>query len=97
MWIARVGQSCTVCPGMTLMAVQMRILSKSTGNSEEVLEKAINRPKYFSPQKAIEFGIIDRVSLSMHVDGCMCRCNAMSCPAVLQVLKPRPYLTSLGY
>lgn len=41
----------------------MRILSKSTGNSEEVLEKAIARPKYFSPQSAIEFGIIDRVFL----------------------------------
>ena len=41
--------------------VQMRILSKSTGNSEEVLEKEINRPRYFSPQTAIDFGIIDRV------------------------------------
>ena len=39
----------------------MRILAKSTGNSEEVLEKEINRPRYFSPQTAIDFGIIDRV------------------------------------
>lgn len=40
----------------------MRILAKSTGNSEEVLEKEINRPRYFSPQTAIDFGIIDRVT-----------------------------------
>ena len=45
----------------------MRILAKSTGNSEEVLEKEINRPRYFSPQTAIDFGIIDRVSCSSHL------------------------------
>lgn len=48
---------------MFRFAVQMHILSKSLGKSEEVLEKEINRPRYFSPQDAIGFGIIDRVRL----------------------------------
>ena len=41
--------------------MQMHILSKSTGKSEDILEKEINRPRYFSPHDAIDFGIIDRV------------------------------------
>mmetsp|Transcript_37326 Transcript_37326/g.71551 ORF Transcript_37326/g.71551 Transcript_37326/m.71551 type:complete len:258 (+) Transcript_37326:75-848(+) len=39
----------------------MEILSLNTGHEIEKLEKDINRPKYFSPQEAVEYGLIDRV------------------------------------
>lgn len=37
------------------------ILSRHTGNSEATITRNINRPKYFSPHDAVDFGIVDRV------------------------------------
>lgn len=39
----------------------MKILSISTGKSVEEVEKDINRPKYFDPQEAKDYGLIDKV------------------------------------
>lgn len=45
--------------------LQIRILSKSTGQTTEKLERDISRPKYFNPYEAIEYGIIDKVEYSL--------------------------------
>jgi len=37
------------------------ILSKGIGKPVEALEKDINRPKYFNPWEAVEYGLIDQV------------------------------------
>eukprot|EP01025_Chloroclados_australasicus_P040099 TRINITY_DN4174_c0_g3_i1.p1 TRINITY_DN4174_c0_g3~~TRINITY_DN4174_c0_g3_i1.p1 ORF type:complete len:284 (-),score=33.78 TRINITY_DN4174_c0_g3_i1:341-1192(-) len=37
------------------------LLSKHTGRSEEKIKKDINRPKYFSPYDAVDYGIVDKV------------------------------------
>lgn len=37
------------------------MLGKHTGQDEEKIKKDINRPKYFSPYDAVEYGIIDKV------------------------------------
>lgn len=39
----------------------MEILSLNTGHEIEKLELDINRPKYFDPYQAVEYGLIDRV------------------------------------
>lgn len=39
----------------------LNILSKSIGKSPEEIEQDINRPKYFTPTQAMEYGIIDKV------------------------------------
>lgn len=39
----------------------LKILSISTGKSVEEVEKDINRPKYFDPQEAKDYGLIDKV------------------------------------
>lgn len=43
------------------LGLQIRILSKSTGQTIERLEKDISRPRYFNPYDAISYGIIDKV------------------------------------
>ena len=40
---------------------QLNILSKSIGKPQEEIELDINRPKYFTPVEAVEYGIIDKV------------------------------------
>lgn len=40
---------------------QLDILSKGIGKPVEALEKDINRPKYFNPWEAVEYGLIDQV------------------------------------
>mmetsp|Transcript_9898 Transcript_9898/g.44847 ORF Transcript_9898/g.44847 Transcript_9898/m.44847 type:complete len:93 (+) Transcript_9898:776-1054(+) len=37
------------------------ILSKGIGRPVEALEKDINRPKYFDPWEAVDYGLIDQV------------------------------------
>lgn len=39
----------------------MDILAEHTGHTVEEIEKDINRPKYFDPYAAVEYGIVDRV------------------------------------
>lgn len=39
----------------------LSILSKSIGKPREEIELDINRPKYFTPVEAVEYGIIDKV------------------------------------
>lgn len=41
----------------------LKILSLSTGKSIEEVEKDINRPRYFDPQEAKDYGLIDKVLL----------------------------------
>jgi hypothetical protein len=51
--------------------VQIRILSKCTGNSVEKLEKDISRPRYFDPYDAIKYGIIDKVKALLYTSSFM--------------------------
>jgi ATP-dependent protease ClpP protease subunit len=37
------------------------LLSKHTGHSSEKIKRDINRPRYFSPSDAVDYGLIDRV------------------------------------
>ena len=37
------------------------LLAKHTNHSEEEIAKDIQRPRYFNPYQAIDYGIIDRV------------------------------------
>lgn len=39
----------------------MKLYSRHTGQPKEKLEKDIERPKYFTPHGAVEYGIIDKV------------------------------------
>merc|ERR1712187_558393 len=39
----------------------IKILSKQTGNSKSKILKTILKPRYFTPEEAVEFGIIDKV------------------------------------
>jgi len=39
----------------------MDILAKGIGKPIEEIEKDINRPKYFNPWEAVEYGLIDQV------------------------------------
>jgi len=41
--------------------LQLDILSKGIGRPAEALEKDINRPKYFDPWEAVDYGLIDQV------------------------------------
>jgi len=41
--------------------LQLDILSKGIGRPVEALEKDINRPKYFDPWEAVDYGLIDQV------------------------------------
>lgn len=43
------------------------MLAENTGHSLEKVMKDIERPKYFSPQTAMEYGIIDKISDPMAV------------------------------
>ena len=46
----------TLCP-------QVSLLARHTSTEPEKIAKDIQRPKYFDPWQAKEYGIIDRVSL----------------------------------
>ena len=37
------------------------ILAKHTGHSVEKVKRDLNRPRYFSPEDAVDYGLIDRV------------------------------------
>lgn len=39
----------------------LELLARSTGKSVRDLENDINRPKYFNPWEAAEYGLIDQV------------------------------------
>ncbi len=43
------------------MCLQVRLLAKHTGHSEEKISKDIARPRYFDPYQAVDYSIIDRV------------------------------------
>jgi ATP-dependent Clp protease protease subunit len=40
------------------------LYARHTGHSPEKIEEDIRRPKYFSPEEAVEYGIIDKVLYS---------------------------------
>ena len=44
----------------------LELLSKGIGRDYEEIEKDINRPKYFNPWEAVEYGIIDQVLDGKH-------------------------------
>ena len=48
-------------PSILITHDQLKILSLSTGKSIEEVEKDINRPRYFDPQEAKDYGLIDKV------------------------------------
>jgi len=50
-----------------LCVLQLEILAKSTGKAESVIETDINRPLYFDPVAAKEYGLIDTVRGEFHV------------------------------
>ena len=39
----------------------LEVLSKGIGKDMEEIEKDINRPKYFNPWEAVDYGLIDQV------------------------------------
>lgn len=41
--------------------MQVELLAKHTGHSQEKIAKDISRPKYFDPYTAVEYNLIDRV------------------------------------
>ena len=43
---------------------QVSLLARHTGQDQETIAKDIQRPKYFDPYQAKEYGIIDRVRIS---------------------------------
>jgi ATP-dependent Clp protease protease subunit len=43
--------------------VKLKILSRSIGRDTSLIEKDINRPKYFDPYEAKEYGLIDQVNM----------------------------------
>ena len=45
--------------------LQVRLLSRHTGHTIEEVDKEINRPRYFEPYEAVEWGIIDKVGKNM--------------------------------
>lgn len=67
--------------------LQTRLLSKSTGQPIEKLERDISRPRYFNPYDAIEYGIIDKVcppSISAYSPLTLHSCSSK----LVQVLEP---------
>eukprot|EP00892_Ulva_mutabilis_P011862 jgi/Ulvmu1/9048/UM005_0141.1 len=46
----------------------VNLLSKHTGKDAEQVKKDINRPKYFSPYDAVDYGLIDKVLESEEKD-----------------------------
>lgn len=44
--------------------MQVSLLARHTGQDQETIAKDIQRPKYFDPYQAKEYGIIDRVRMS---------------------------------
>jgi len=48
-------------------SIMAELLAENTGHSLEKVIKDIERPKYFSPQTAIDYGIIDKISDPMAV------------------------------
>ena len=53
-------------PTILIIHNQLEILSTSTGKTIEEVEKDINRPRYFDPQEAKEYGLIDKVKKQLH-------------------------------
>ena len=47
----------------TMRGWQVALYARHTGHSKEKIEEDIRRPKYFSPDEAVEYGIIDKVKL----------------------------------
>jgi len=66
-WVGHTGWQRVGCMVLSLTwrlkqsLLQIRILSKCTGNTADKLEKDISRPRYFDPYDAIKYGIIDKV------------------------------------
>lgn len=48
-----------------LLFLQVRLLSRHTGHTIEEVDKEINRPRYFEPYEAVEWGLIDKVGGSL--------------------------------
>lgn len=47
----------------------VRMLSKHTGHSQNKIAKDIMRPKYFTPEEAVEYAIIDKIMGSDNEEG----------------------------
>ena len=50
----------------------LEILARHTGKTVEELDKDTNRPLYFSPEDAVEYGVIDKVRLCLCVSNDLC-------------------------
>ena len=49
--------------------LQVRLLGKHIGKDNDEIERVIQRPTYFNPYEAVDFGIIDRVG-TPHAAAC---------------------------
>lgn len=49
----------------------VEILAKGVGKPEEEVERDINRPKYFTPYQAVEYGLIDKARRRTPGDFCL--------------------------
>jgi ATP-dependent Clp protease, protease subunit len=47
---------------MYLSGSQTTLMAKHMNKEKEVIERDIERPRYFNPYEAVDYGIIDRVS-----------------------------------
>ncbi|KAG5228796.1 ATP-dependent Clp protease proteolytic-related protein [Salix suchowensis] len=56
---SRVNRS--AIPSSTIMIKQVNLLAKHIGKLPEEIEADTSCPKYFSPNEAVEYGIIDKV------------------------------------
>lgn len=41
--------------------IKVKLFAEHTGKTPEQIEIDIDRPKYFSPSDAVEYGLIDKV------------------------------------
>ena len=60
----QVGKGISINNAFVWWECQVALYAKHTGHSKEKIEEDIRRPKYFSPDEAMEYGIIDKVNLS---------------------------------
>jgi ATP-dependent protease ClpP protease subunit len=45
--------------------IQVKLLSRHIGKPMDEIARDIRRPKYFSPSEAVDYGIIDKVNISL--------------------------------
>jgi hypothetical protein len=52
-------------PTPTVPSTQVELLAKHTNHETEKIERDIMRPKYFDPYAAVDYGIIDKVRVTL--------------------------------